>query len=199
MAFQPVNLVLLSTPRLATQPYGIPQWWAYQTTDNMATVTASGYFNIQSGLLFQNGTTTFFVGDLIYCQCSDGILQVQIATLLPNITVVLPNADIAPGTITTAMLGNGIVTLAKLSATVAPQSIIKYSAKYTTVGGAAAEAITISGALATDLAFVQLVAPGSNTVSVNHAVMTSNTLTVTFSADPGNTAIINYIITRAAS
>ncbi len=73
-----------------------------------------------------------------------------------------------------------------------------YAKQYTTVGGNAAEAITIAGALATDLAFVQLVAAGSNSRTVSKAVVTANTLTVTFSGDPGNDAIINYQLLRAA-
>lgn len=75
---------------------------------------------------------------------------------------------------------------------------IAYAAQATTAGGAAAEAITVTGALATDLAFVQMVDPGTNTVSVVQAVVTANTLTVTFSADPGNDAIVNYQIVRRA-
>lgn len=74
----------------------------------------------------------------------------------------------------------------------------QFAGQYTTKGGAAAEAISISGVVSTDLCFVQLVAPGSNTVSVNHAAVTANTLTVTFSGDPGTTAIINYQLLRLA-
>lgn len=104
---------------------------------------------------------------------------------------------VASGALT---IGAGAITLAKLAAGVAPQSIIKFAAQYTTTGGAAAEAITVTGAAAaTDYAFVQVVSQGTNTVTVLKAVVTDNTLTVTFSADPGNDAIINYQIIRAAS
>ena len=69
-------------------------------------------------------------------------------------------------------------------------------AQYTTVGGAAAEAITIDGVLATDLADVQVVDNGTANVSVLQAACTANTLTVTFSGDPGADCIINYWIYR---
>lgn len=69
-------------------------------------------------------------------------------------------------------------------------------AQYTTVGGAAAEAITIAGVQSTDLAFIQIVNNGTANVTVLEAVCTTNTLTVTFSGNPGNDCIINYQIMR---
>lgn len=105
---------------------------------------------------------------------------------------------IANDAITTAKILNANVTLAKLSSGITPSHVIKFASQYTTTGGAAAEAITVTGALNTDLAFVQLVNDGTANVSVLSAVVTANTLTVTFSADPGNDAIINYQIIRAA-
>jgi len=82
-------------------------------------------------------------------------------------------------------------------APLAPSHVIKHAAQATTVGGAAAEAITVTGALATDLAFVQLKNDGTNNVSILSAAVTLNTLTVTFSADPGNDAVIYYQLIRA--
>lgn len=107
---------------------------------------------------------------------------------------------IAANAITTAKILDANVTLAKLAAGITPAAVIKYAAQYTTTGGAAAEAITVTGALAaSDRAFVQMVNDGTNNVTVVSAVVTNNTLTVTFSADPGNDAVINYQIIRAAS
>jgi hypothetical protein len=71
--------------------------------------------------------------------------------------------------------------------------------EYTTTGGAAAEAITVTGALATDHAYVSVQDDGTNNVTVKYAVCTTDTLTVTFSGDPGNDAVINYIVVRASS
>lgn len=74
---------------------------------------------------------------------------------------------------------------------------LKFAAQYTTVGGAAAEAITIPGLLATDLADIQVVNNGTGNVTVLEAACTANTLTVTFSGNPGADTIINYFITTA--
>ncbi len=110
------------------------------------------------------------------------------------------SGDIAISNAGLTAIGAGKVLLAMLGTGIAPAAVIKFMAQATTVGGAAAEAITVTGAVgATDRAFVQLVAPGSNTVSVLYAVVTDNTLTVTFSGNPGNDAIVNYQIVRAAA
>lgn len=69
-------------------------------------------------------------------------------------------------------------------------------AQYTTTGGAVGEAITITGLLATDLADVQMVDNGTNNVTVLQVACTANTLTVTFSSNPGADTIINYWIYR---
>ena len=107
---------------------------------------------------------------------------------------------IAANAITTAKILNANVTLAKLAAGITPAAVIKFFGQVTTAGGAAAEAITVTGAVAaTDRAFVQVVDNGTNNVTVLQAVVTTNTLTVTFSGDPGADAIINYQLIRAAA
>ncbi len=68
--------------------------------------------------------------------------------------------------------------------------------QYTTVGGAAAEAITVAGVVATDLAFTQVVDNGTANVTILQAACTADTLTVTFSGNPGADCIINYMIMR---
>jgi len=66
---------------------------------------------------------------------------------------------------------------------------------HTTVGGAAAEAITITGAKAGDLAFVCL-GSTDDTDTISDSICTTDTLTVTLSADPSTTHSIHYVILR---
>jgi len=109
-------------------------------------------------------------------------------------------AKIASDAVTTAKILNANVTLAKLAAGITPSHVIKFAGQATTTGGAAAEAITVTGAVAaTDRAFVQVVDNGTNNVTVLQAVVTTNTLTITFSADPGADCIVNYQLIRVAS
>ncbi len=66
---------------------------------------------------------------------------------------------------------------------------------HTCVGGAAAEAITIAGVLAGDIALVNY-AVTDDTDEIVKAVCTANTLTITADADPGTTHAFHYVILR---
>lgn len=91
------------------------------------------------------------------------------------------------------------VLLADLSSGITPSHVVKYAAQVTTVGGAAAEAFTVTGVAATDLVFAQIKDNGTSNVTLLQAVPTTNTLTFTFSADPGNDTVLYYQVLRAAS
>lgn len=106
---------------------------------------------------------------------------------------------IANNAVTTAKINAAAVTLAKLATGIAPSHVIKFASQLTTVGGAATEAFTVTGAAATDLAFVQIVNNGTGNVTALEAVVTNNTLTITFSGNPGNDCVFNYQIIRAAT
>ena len=115
-------------------------------------------------------------------------------------TSVAMSGDVTISNAGVTAIGAGKVLLAMLGTDIAPAAVIKFMNQVTTVGGAAAEAFTVTGAVAaTDRAFVQVVDNGTNNVTVLQAVVTTNTLTVTFSADPGNDCVINYQLVRAAS
>lgn len=189
-----------------------PQFWLYQGgSDAIATVSAAGYFNYFADwlntLVYNNG---FYlrVGDLIYCKASDGDTWLTVTAVGATITTAplgagpdsVGTADIQDSAITTAKIAAANVTLAKLAAGITPSHVIKYASQLTTVGGAAAEAFAVAGAVAaTDRAFVQVVNDGTNNRTVLQAVVTNNTLTITFSGDPGNDLVFNYQIIRAAA
>lgn len=255
MSFNPGNLVQWNVSPFPPQR-GLPQWWGYWTTDTLATVEAASYFNLNQGLVIGDNST-WYVGDLLYCVCSDGVVELQIATvgttvtttssssLIPSNSIVnaqinsaaaiafsklaaltsgnilvgsagnVPTSvamsgdatiiasgalTIAANAITTAKILNANVTLAKLAAGITPSHVIKFGGQLTTVGGAAAEAFAVVGAVAaTDIAFVQVVDNGTGNVTALQAVVTNDVLTVTFSADPQADTIFNYQIIRAAA
>ena len=195
--------------------------WGYSDSATaLATLAASAYFNDVSDHLV--------IGDSIFMLGSDGNGQYEITAVSPNVTMSAatdPGAlseslatnlvfvgsagGVATGVAMSgdvAILASGAtaiqaasVDLAMLSAGITPSHVVKYAAQATTSGGAAAEAITVTGAAATDLAFVQMVDDGTNNTTIINAVVTLNTLTVTFSADPGADAVINYQLLRAAA
>lgn len=96
-------------------------------------------------------------------------------------------------------LANDAVSLEHLDDGILPSHVAKFAGEATTAGGAAAEAITVTGLEATDIVTVSLVDDGPNNVSIASIAATANTLTVTFSGDPGAGAKVNYIAVRAAS
>lgn len=106
---------------------------------------------------------------------------------------------LASNAVETAKIKDANVTLGKLAAGITPSHVVKFASNYTTTGGAAAEAITITGAAATDIPFVTLQDDGTNNVTIKTAVVTLNTLTITFSADPGNDTKVSYMLLRAAA
>lgn len=188
-----------------------PALFSYASTaDNIATVTAANYF--------APAVYDLAVGDLIFIDASDadGIYLVDaVNRTAETVSVVSYGPAGAVGTanlvdgavtalklasdaVTTVKILNANVTLAKLASGIAPSDVVKYAAEYTTTGGAAAEAIAVVGVLATDLVFIQLKDAGTNVVSVLSAAATADTITVTFSGDPGNDAIIYYQVLRAA-
>ena len=138
------------------------------TTDNLSKITTAGYLN---GIGNQLPVVNLSPLDVVECMYS--------------YDTILGNAKYAELTVS---VSNGVITLNAWSG-VAKQ--------YTTVGGAAAEAITVTGAQATDLAFVQMVNNGTNNVTIVDAVVTANTLTVTFSGDPAADTVINYQLVKS--
>jgi hypothetical protein len=77
-----------------------------------------------------------------------------------------------------------------------PSHYIAYAGLHTTVGGAAAEAITVTGALATDIPIVCYGAT-DDTDAILKSVVTANTLTCTLGADPSTTHKLAYMLLRA--
>lgn len=198
-----------------------------ETNDTLAEVLVTGYLNkaVQQGYTFNEAMMC-----CVSTKATPNATSIQVAWLeiaksganwslvSTNTTLPLPSAQIFVGNaggVATAVvmsgdatmantgaltIADGAITLAKLAVGITPSNIIKFANQVTTVGGAAAEAFTVTGAVAaTDRAFVQVVDNGTANVTVLQAVVTNNTLTVTFSGNPGNDCVINYQIIRVAA
>lgn len=114
MSFKPVNLTLWSNFQSPNTPVNLPQWWGYLTVgDNIAAVSTAGYFNNDPGALLQN--TSFRINDLLYCACTDGIVELEITALTPNITTVA--FAVPAGSVTNASVAaNAAIAFSKLAA-----------------------------------------------------------------------------------
>lgn len=167
------------------------------STNAFVSLAANGGLSntLSSGNIFVGSAGNVATG---VAMSGDATMASTGALTIANLAVTA--AKLAANAVTTAKILDANVTLAKLAPGIAPSHVIKFGGQVTTVGGAAAEAITVTGAVAaTDRAFVQVVDNGTNNVTVLQAVVTANTLTVTFSADPGADCVINYQLIRAAA
>ena len=91
----------------------------------------------------------------------------------------------------------GSVTLAMLAAGITPSHIVVYAG--TASGGTTAtRAYTVTGALSTDVA-TAVIRASTTATTIQKAVLTTDTLTITFTADPGVSTTVDYSILRAAS
>lgn len=208
----------------------VPSIVRITTTDNLVTITANGYLTAQADEIeaLNNGEFQWQDTDYVLISYSNGIGfftrdsanatfdaapaspgtlantlqngQIFVGNVSNVATGVAMSGDVAIANTGATTIQAGAIDLAMLSSGITPSHVIKFANQVTTVGGAAAAAFTVTGAVAaTDRAFVQVVDNGTNNVTVLQAVVTNNTLTVTFSADPGADTVINYQIIRAAS
>lgn len=119
----------------------------------------------------------------------------SVATLLK--TVFDSDDAVIPPSEGVRLLANAVEALAQ-QLDAAQSHFVKFAARYTTVGGAAAEAIAVAGLLSTDLVFVRIVDDGTLNRTLVGWTAAANVLTVTFSGNPGNDEIIEYFVLRAA-
>ncbi len=174
---------------------------------NVATaVTVTGDVTISN-----TGVTAIAAGVIVNADisASAAIAFSKLATLATGhilagnagvVTDVTVSGDITIGATGITAIGAGKVLLAMLGTGIAPAGVIKFMGQPTSVGGSASEAFAVAGALAaSDRAFVQIVNNGTNNVTVLQAVVTNDTLTITFSGDPGNDTVFNYQLIRAAA
>lgn len=92
---------------------------------------------------------------------------------------------------------DGGITAAKLDNSTIPMVVVAAASAVTTVGGAAQEDVTVSGLASGDIAVVSILDDGTNNVTIASVAVTTDTLSITFSGDPGNDAIVSYIVVRA--
>lgn len=105
---------------------------------------------------------------------------------------------LASNAVTTVKITDANVTLAKLAAGITPSHVIKFAGTGSYAGGGTQVALTVTGAAATDIASA-VIRASTNAVSIVKAVVSTNTLTVDFSADPGAGTTIDYHLARAAA
>lgn len=159
-----------------------PDFFSFvSTTDTLATIMASAYFNSVS--------TSLSINDLIYARGSDTASWVNVTAVTPNVTVVAASTN-APGSVVLADLATGI----------APSHVVKFAGTVTWSGGGASLASTVTGVAASDLVVTSFLVSPTQAAYMAKVVPTTNTLTFTLStANTGNDAQVSYVVYRATS
>lgn len=108
-------------------------------------------------------------------------------------------AELASNAVTTVKVTDANVTLAKLASGITPSHVVKYAGVHTYGGGGTSSAATVTGVVgATDIVIGSLKA-ATNAVYLYKTVGTDNTITFTFSGDPGASTVVSYMVLRAAA
>lgn len=158
-----------------------PIMYSYKLlTDTLATIKGSAYFNSKA--------INLTINDPLYIVGSDGADIVKVTAVSPDVTVSSILADLPPGSVELADLASGI----------APSHVVKFGGLFTTAGGDVNESITVTGALATDLAFVVLSVAGASPETIITSKAATDAIDVVFSGDPSTDHVVTYQVLRAA-
>ena len=154
---------------------GDPNTVTIVTDDTLATITTAGYVTAQATNieLLNNGEFQWQDTDIVLISYASGIAFFTYDSV---------NADF----------------IANPVAGSKPAYVVVFAGKESYAGGSATDAITVTGALDTDLVFAQ-VQESTTAVSVQKVTPTANTLTVLMSADPGAATVITWQVLRLAA
>ncbi|MEE9458260.1 MAG: hypothetical protein V3V84_00690 [Candidatus Bathyarchaeia archaeon] len=145
-----------------------PTAFLYTTTDTLATVIVSGYFN---GEVFR-----FKTGTLLYVQTEFDTNDVVALLKVTKTGSVITTEVFAPEGSGAKIIGAGL---------------------FTTAGGDVTETITVTGALVTDTALVTINTVGAAPRTITSAIGATDAITVTLGGDPSTDHVLNYAVIRA--
>lgn len=80
---------------------------------------------------------------------------------------------------------------------ITPSHVVVFAGEFTTAGGDANEAITVTGALATDLVHVTMHTKGASPVTILQAQADADVINVVMSGDPSTDHVLTYSVLRA--
>lgn len=139
---------------------------------------------------------------------SPALDKVKLSELIDNALVVsageIPDGAItalklASNAVETIKIKDANVTLSKLATGIKPSHIAVFAGKHTTVGGAAAESITVTGALGTDIVVTSLQAVGAVPRTLVTSAPATDSIDLVFSDDPSTDHVVSYVVYRAVA
>lgn len=97
-----------------------------------------------------------------------------------------------------AAAGTGAILKAQLSTGITYSHRVIAAGAFTTAGGDANEAITITGALSTDIAVVVLKTAGATPRTILTSAAAAGQINVVLSGDPSTDHVLSYVLLRAS-
>lgn len=197
------------------------------TSDSLSAITTNGYLTAQAANIeaLNNGEFAWEDNDVMLIRYSGGydlfsrdsanatfveyIAGAGLSSTLSSANIFVGNAsnvatgvavsgDISIDNAGAVTIAANAVELGMLATGIAPSHIVKFAGKENNGGGSATIAITVTGALATDLVFAQVEA-STTPVTVQKVTPSADTVTVLLSGDPGAATVITWQVLRAAA
>jgi len=157
--------------------------YAYDSDDSLATVMTSGYFNdaVEIG-----GSDVIFV-----TAGGDSKILITSVSGTTVTTALFDDGSVADGSITTAMLADDAVTMAK-----AAFPVVVYNSKFTTVAGSATQTITGTFTASDSTVQATLLQVGATPRTITTAKVNDGSITIVMDGDPSTDHIINVTVTK---
>lgn len=193
------NWSLVSAQSTLSLPSG--QIFVGNSSGVAAAVAMSGDIGISN-----TGVTSIQAGSIVNADinASAAIAYSKLASL-PSGQILVGNGSNVPTAVSMSQdatiantgaltIANGAVSKAKLATLMQPAAVIKFASKHNEAGGSATVTITATGAVATDLAFVNIES-SANAVSIQKVTVSANIITVLCSGDPGVSVFAWQVLT----
>lgn len=169
----------------------------FQWDDNdIMLIRYSGGYDLFSRDSANNTFVEYIAGSGLSSTLTDS--QIFVGNASNVATGVAVSGDISIDNAGAVTIAANAVELGMLATGIAPSHIVKFAGKENNGGGSATIAITVTGALATDLAFAQLEG-STNAVTVQKVTPSADTVTVLLSGDPGASTVVTWQVLRAAA
>lgn len=203
------------TPMVQGVPGGAPRVFSACTDDDLGTITATGYLNDlgakhvkQNDVWYINydedsanslGIFTVDVsGDdysLVATEFSGTLGTAAAKAASDNTKATLASLNATP------VVSGNIASFSATNGTIADSGVavgnVKSAASTTYAGGGTSNAFTVTGVTTSSIVVASIKA-SANAVSIAKVVPTADTVTVTFSADPGAGTVLSFVYTLVA-
>lgn len=174
----------------------VPAVLTIATSDSLATITTAGWIDSKPTVQKLSASNFVLISYNYNPPSAQGTFQWFTVSIAGGVTTLVPY--VSPQSVTLPTVAGQLAAFTNTTGTIAGLGAGVF-AKTTAVfaGGGTSNAFVATGLTAASIV-VATIATQAGTASIVKAVPSTNTLTVTFSADPGAGTTVNYIAFTAA-